>query len=233
MPQFSGFPAGNLRFVNIPDFFFTHLVPQIDHLAELKITLHFLWLHARQGKHVVSQADLLADETLMQSLLPLDEQNLSELLVEGLRRAINRGTLLYTQIENETGRHDLYFLNSERGRHTQQKVEAGEMGVVVRSGSDIARPVKRPNIFELYEDNIGLISPIIADELKEAEQMYPPNWIEDAFKIAAENNVRRWKYIRTILERMASAGRGKFGQAAETTDKPWYTDEEFQDIIQH
>jgi DnaD/phage-associated family protein len=63
------------------------------------------------------------------------------------------------------------------------------------------------NIFDLYEQNIGMITPIIAEELKEAERLYPPQWIEEAFKEAVTLNKRSWKYIARILERWASEGK--------------------------
>jgi DnaD/phage-associated family protein len=63
------------------------------------------------------------------------------------------------------------------------------------------------NIFDLYEQNIGMIGPMIAEELKEAEKLYPPQWIEEAFKIAVTLNKRSWRYIARILERWASEGK--------------------------
>jgi DNA replication protein len=63
------------------------------------------------------------------------------------------------------------------------------------------------NIFALYEQNIGMITPMIAEELKEAEKLYPPQWIEEAFKEAVTLNKRSWKYIARILERWASEGK--------------------------
>jgi DnaD/phage-associated family protein len=231
MEKFKGFPAGELRFTAVPDLFFARLLPQIDSLAELKVTLHFLWVHYRQARQVISFSELLTDETLVHSLALIDEK-VEEALRQGLARAVERGTLLYAQVEDEAGSHDLYYLNSERGRQAHAKLEAGEIGVVATSGAEVAPPAKRPNIFELYEDNISLISPIIADELKDAEATYPPEWIEDAFKIAVENNVRKWSYIRAILERMANAGRGDPTKQKDS-GKPWYTDEEFKQLIQH
>ena len=35
----------------------------------------------------------------------------------------------------------------------------------------------KPNIFSLYEANIGIITPLIAEELKDAELQYPEAWI--------------------------------------------------------
>lgn len=231
MEMFKGFPAGELRFTAVPDLFFARLLPQIDSLTELKVTLHFLWVHYRQARQAISYNELLTDETLVHSLALINE-DVEMALTQGLSRAVERGTLLYAKVDDDTGSHNLYYLNSERGRQAHAKVEAGEMGVVATSGAEVAPPSKRPNIFELYEDNISLISPIIADELKDAEATYPPEWIEDAFKIAVENNVRKWSYIRAILERMATAGRGDAKKQKEA-GKPWYTDEEFKELIQH
>jgi len=146
---------------------------------------------------------------------------------------VARGILLHIQIENDGGVHDIYFLNSERGRQALAKIQEGELGVVATSGLEVAPPQKRPNIFELYEDNIGLISPILADELKDAEATYPQEWIEDAFKIAVENNVRKWSYIRAVLERMATSGREDTQPQTDSaaSQKSWYTDEE-SELIQ-
>jgi DnaD/phage-associated family protein len=67
--------------------------------------------------------------------------------------------------------------------------------------------VERPNIFVLYEQNIGLLSPLIADELKDAADQYPAEWIEAAFREAVLQNKRKWSYIRAILKRWATEGR--------------------------
>ncbi|MDM8529554.1 DnaD domain protein [Anaerolineales bacterium HSG25] len=231
--NFNGFPNGELRFVGIPDLFFTQLLPQISDPIEIKITLHFLWLHARHQRHVISLSDLLSDETLVQSISFFGD-DVAQTIEHGLLQSVTRGTLLYTQLEDDAGRHDLYFLNSVRGRQAQVKIESGEMGYVTKTNTELATPLKRANIFELYEDNIGLISPILADELKEAELLYPTEWIEEAFRIAAENNVRRWNYVRAVLEKMTKTGRtGDKPSQANQDDKPWYTEDEFRDILLH
>ncbi len=233
MEQFKGFPAGELRFTAVPDLFFARLLPQIDNLLELKVFLHFVWVHYRQSRHAISQNELLASETLVQSLGLIDD-DVEAALSEGLDLCVQRGTLLRVEmeVEGETGLHNVFFLNSERGRQAFAKIEEGEVGVVSTSGLEIAPPTKRPNIFELYEDNIGLISPILADELKDAEATYPPEWIEDAFKVAVENNVRKWSYIRAVLERYATSGRENVNQPQEQrADRTWYTDEESSLIL--
>ncbi|MEO8973503.1 MAG: DnaD domain protein [Ktedonobacteraceae bacterium] len=65
----------------------------------------------------------------------------------------------------------------------------------------------RPNIFVLYEQNIGLLSPLIADQLRDAANQYPQEWIEAAFREAVQYNKRSWKYISAILRRWETEGR--------------------------
>lgn len=60
----------------------------------------------------------------------------------------------------------------------------------------------------LYQDNITLITPIMADTLKDAAEEFPDvSWYAPAFKIAVENNSRSWKYIYTILKNWKEKGR--------------------------
>jgi DnaD/phage-associated family protein len=68
---------------------------------------------------------------------------------------------------------------------------------------------QKPNIFKTYEDNIGALSPMLADELKEIEKDYPSGWFEDAVKEALGKNVRNLKYIKAILARWKVEGRGE------------------------
>ena len=67
--------------------------------------------------------------------------------------------------------------------------------------------IERPNIFVLYEQNIGLLSPLLADELKDAADQFPVEWIEAAFREAVQHNKRNWSYIRAILRRWGTEGR--------------------------
>ncbi len=73
--------------------------------------------------------------------------------------------------------------------------------------SQVQVQIERPNIFILYEQNIGLLSPLIADELRDAADTYPAEWIETAFREAILHNKRKWSYIRAILRRWETEGR--------------------------
>lgn len=68
-------------------------------------------------------------------------------------------------------------------------------------------PGERPNIFVLYEQNIGLLTPSIAEKLRDAHYQYPSEWIEAAFQRALQYNKRSWDYISAILKRWGTEGR--------------------------
>jgi DNA replication protein len=227
--KFEGFPAGELHFTSVPDLFFSALLPALDDLAELKIILHVIWLRQRQARQVVTRAELAADETLALGLaVPGGDPELA--LADGLARALARGALLHAVVEDE----DVYALNSEGGRAALSRIESGEVGAVGVAAVDRPSVEPRPNIFELYEDNIGLLSPILADELRDAEATYPADWIKDAFRIAAENNVRKWRYIRAILEHWAAEGKDDGTSGRDNKKKRrWLTDEEFEQFFEH
>lgn len=57
-----------------------------------------------------------------------------------------------------------------------------------------------PNIFAMYETEIGMITPMVSNQLSEAEGQYPLEWFEPAFKEAARHNARSWAYCEAILK---------------------------------
>lgn len=86
--------------------------------------------------------------------------------------------------------------------------------------------IERPNVYTLYEQNIGLLTPIMAEKLQEAEGQYPQEWINAAFEEAVLNNKRNWRYIERILERWTVEGRqsGKDrGSVEQSLDLDKYT----------
>ena len=202
---FGGFPR-RVQYTPVPSPVFGPLLEQIDDLGELKCTLRLIWLlHQKKGyPRFVTLKELMADRTLATSLAHVDRRpEVGELM----RLAVKRGTFLEGSAKNSG--ETVYMLNSERDRAAMAAVTEGR--VRVGTGPDVDpwdATVERPNVFAMYEDNIGMLSPMIADELRDAEQLYPAAWIEDALREAVENNKRSWRYVARILERWAQEGRG-------------------------
>ena len=205
---FEGFPP-RVRYTPVPSPLFGPLLEQIDDLAELKCTLRVIWLlHRKRGyPRFVTLHDLLADRTLATALAG-DGASHGAKVERALARAVARRTLVTGSIGKTADGERVYMLNTESDR----RALAGLDGVEVPS-DPMQGPqpwdasVERPNIFALYEDNIGMLSPIIADELRQAEELYAESWIEDAFREAVGNNRRSWRYIARILERWEREGR--------------------------
>lgn len=76
------------------------------------------------------------------------------------------------------------------------------------------------NVFTLYESNIGPLTPIIADQLKDAENTYVFSWIEEAITLSVTNNKRNWRYCETILKRWKESGKDDGKGKPETKAQP-------------
>ena len=207
---FSGFPRGSL-FTPVPNPLFGPLLEEIQELAELKVTLRGMWLlHRKKGPlRCLTQEEFLADRTLMRGLGGGGLDPASEVR-RGLELAVGRGTFLCHQ---EPGGSQIFLLNSEPGRQALDKLEggakSGQPDSVVPGLEPEGAVGERPNIYALYEENIGSLTPILAEELKEAEERYPWAWIREAFEITVMENKRSWRYAAGILRRWTAEGKGR------------------------
>lgn len=208
MKGFPGFPDGKLRVTPVPNLFFSELLPHIDSLAELKVTLYAFWALTQKDGQVryLRLTDFLSDAEFMKGLAPTLKLA-ADALLDGLERAVARGAFLHVNVESAAGKLELFFLNTEKGRAAVEGITRGEWRPNPDEDEPISLLVERPNIFILYEQNIGPLTPLIADELRDAEQNYPLRWIEEAMQQAVANNVRRWRYVQAILERWRQEGK--------------------------
>jgi len=192
MKTFKGFTDAE-TFTQVPDTFFHQLLSEIDDGAELKITLYFLWRveHMEGSYRALHEADFDAKG------LGLSVKEIPA----GIEKAVKRGSILKAEQEAEV----FYFLNSPRGRAAANAFLHGER----QAAGITASPFERPNIFRLYEENIGPLTPLIADKLKDDEDTYTEEWVAEAIEIAAINNVHKLPYIESILKDWKENGRAK------------------------
>lgn len=106
-----------------------------------------------------------------------------------------------SMLERETQVPQLHAVGANVGGYTENghSEQQGRTRVQVQ--------IERPNIFVLYEQNIGLLTPMIASQLEDAADHYPAEWVEAAFSEAVQRNKRNWKYISAILRRWETEGR--------------------------
>jgi len=217
MTKFKGFTDSE-TFTQLPDSFF-QLLKEIEDADELKVTLHLLW----RVEHMDSPFRALSEDDFDEKELGLGVEEIKS----GLKKAVKRGGIL--QVKKEAA---VYFLlNSPRGRAAVQAIESGQWNP---KDEGFALPVERPNVFKLYEENIGPLTPMIADTLKDAEETYKTDWIVDALGLEVKNNKRNWKYMEAILKRWKEEGRAKkqSGRDAEK-DRRKYVEGKYSDFIEH
>lgn len=209
----------------LPEEFFRELLPQIDDIGELKLVVYLLWRVAKQERPFpfFKRSELAGDAVFFQGL------GGEAALADALAHATARGVLLPAG----EGPDPIYLLNTPKGRAAQRGLEQGRWNPEAFAGQPVSLEDQRPNIFELYEQNIGPLTPLIAESLREAEAEYPQDWIQDAVRIALENNVRKWRYVEAILKSWQEKGRNdRKDQQNSESDRRKYVEGEFSDFIE-
>lgn len=207
MPVFRGFPSGRVRLTSIPSQFFSELMHEIEHLGELKTCLYvFYRLERMEGNfRYLLRSEFLEDEKFLEGLT-LDPNKQEICLDESLKRAVNRGVLLAASLAVNGQETQLYFINTPKGRAAVEAIARGEWRMTGDARQPLELAPERPNIYRIYEENIGPLTPMIADMLRDAEDTYPATWIEEAVRISVANNVRRWRYVEAILRHWKEEG---------------------------
>jgi DnaD/phage-associated family protein len=189
--------------VALPEELFDDVLPRVTDLTELKAILYVNQL-SRTPRPAVPYGELL-DGRRLRAIVGLDTPEPAE---DRLRRAVDRavaGGFLY-RVSAGT---DVWLLPATRsGRALLDRLRGGEDGALSAIGLPAATDVTvhRPNVFSLYERHIGPLTPLVAEQIRDAERIYPRAWIEDAVLIAADNNRRSWRYVEAILVRWEAEG---------------------------
>jgi DNA replication protein len=206
MTEFKGFP-NKMTFTPIPDLVFSSVLPQISDMAELKVLLHiFKFIYPKKGSvKFTSYREILGDAGLVNDL----KTQTGEFLPKALAALVEKGILLTLPVQNGETADQIYLLNNEPNRLNIERIRNGELILPGLKADSPAPVVVEPpaDIFTLYEQNIGMLTPMIADELREAVKQYPEGWIRDAVKEAVSLNRRNWRYIARILEHWSTEGK--------------------------
>lgn len=222
MKGFSGFPSDDGPTTGLPDAFFAELLPIVDHVGELKVTLYALWRFAHlTGEHRFLRRDDFAGDGDLLAGLATSPRQAQEKLDDALERAVARGTLLQVEIEDDQGAQALYFLNTPGGRASVEGLGSTWRPSDAAAGLTLSHV--RANVFVLYEQNIGPLTPMIAESLRDLMATYPGAWIEEAIQVAVRNNIRKLNYILAVLERRRTEGPRERTEKASTEDPDRYT----------
>jgi DnaD/phage-associated family protein len=200
--------------VPIPLAFLTEILPKIHDPAEIQVCLAVFRLVSLAGglDAALNHRAIVRDRALRTALRVVGNPNEPDGRIDtGLELSVGRGTLIRFTTSDSSHDETWYYVNTPAN---QALIAAMSRGTVAPPQSlwpgeetPAVRP-ERPNVFRLYEQNIGFLTPLIADHLVDALETYPNDWIEDAIAEAVAYNRRSWRYIQRILENWTERGRG-------------------------
>ena len=190
--------SGNYLSIKLP----ADLIARCDKLGSDAILLllgYFELLSGQEAPSDVVELFILLDH------MPISEDDrwqkaLAELLEEGL-------LLAFPQVPADPQQAVLLFPATPEGTRRFEALQAGDVSVAeIQAANPLPDPSK-PNIFTLYEQNIGPLTPMVAEILKADAETYPESWLRDAMQEAVTRNIRNWKYVQAILKSWQEKGR--------------------------
>jgi len=120
-------------------------------------------------------------------------------------RERQKGVTETLQEERESSKEKKEIKNKEGEGEGEEKRYTSENSTLHSRYSNVS---VTSSVFQAYEKNIEMLTPMIAEKINDAIEHYPGAWIIDAIGEAVKQNKRSWAYIEAILKRWESEGRG-------------------------
>ena len=172
-------------------------IKHINDLATLKCMLRILDIVAKSNNAMtipIQQKTLLKDALLLNYLGKPNE------IMKALQNALQLGLLSQHVDSDDEIEYTLIYSDTVNYNQNQSRTANDH------NWHD-KNTLASTSIFKIYEENIGLVTPLVAESLAEAEKRYSSQWIAEAFKLATTRNKRSWAYISRILERWFIEGK--------------------------
>lgn len=192
----------------VPGTYLREILQRTEDLAELKAILVVAQLTGGVGGRGVS-IERLREPAMSRVIVGRHSPEPAEVrLQRAIERALANGALLRLTVRGGNGADIWLFPATRQNRALIEALRRDEPEAGRRLGilpaDDVT--IHRPNVFALYEQNIGPLTPLLAEQLRDAERSYPRVWLEEAIREAVAYNKRNWRYIASILARWESAG---------------------------
>lgn len=232
MNTFQGFPPGKLESIKIPKLFFIEGLHLLNSTDEIKIILFFFWaLNAQDSSIRYLQEEEIFESEILKTGLGMED--FAKRVNNVLTQVVQNGFLLRGHPKRNKI-ITLYFLNTARGRAA---LEALINGSWQPCETDHLPPenacTSKKTIYEIYEENIGPLTPLLAEDIKEAGEEYSIQWVKEAIHLAVQGNVRRWRYIEGILRSWKKEGKNANTRRSNSENSRINGKGEFDDFIQH
>jgi DnaD/phage-associated family protein len=197
--------------IPVPREFLTQTIAQIDDQTELHVTLAIFRLAADSGSTppAVSEDAVLRDAVLGRTF-PEDRRSskLAQRIRRGLQYATARESVVQVVLTID-GHDERWYVPASAENRTSLERVIVEPGAWPVAGTEAIIAATAPSVFSLYEKNIGMLTPLLTDQIETAMELYPLGWIEDAIGEAVVYNKRNWRYVQRVLENWSVNGRGE------------------------
>ncbi len=197
--------------IPVPREFLTETIAHIDDATELHVTLAVFRLAADSVSNppAVSEDTVLRDPVLARTFHGDRRSSmLGQRIRRGLQYATARDSIVQVVLTVDDHEERWYIPASAEYRAALANVLL-EPGAWPEAGRVALIATTAPSVFSLYEKNIGMLTPLLTDQIETAMELYPLDWIADAIREAVAYNKRNWRYVQRVLENWSVNGRGE------------------------
>ena len=199
-------PLNERRVIEVPEALLSEIAPLIRDVGELQLILAVVRMGTERGgvDQPVSREELNRDPGIQRAFqVEGTMRDSAESIERSLELAVARGVVIKLRVIDGDAERIWYFLNTLQNAARVRAMTNGTESppkTLWATGAPPHVEAERPTVFRLYEQNIGPLTPLVAQRLLDALEVYPPGWIEDAVAEAVGYNKRSWRYISRILE---------------------------------
>ena len=194
------FPLGDdFGSTRVPNAVLSAVLDQVAESETVKLILRAVWLleHRRGFPASITVNELRQDRVLLRAL------KTQERFDAALDHSLNLGVLIKFQLNNA----DALMLNTVSATRQVEHAKGKKSEDVEDDGWGDSVGSDMPNdAFRSYEENIGILSPMIRENITASLQDFSDEDIIEAIKIAVENESRSWSFIAGVLRRWARDG---------------------------
>lgn len=194
-----GFPlADDYAVTRVPNAVLGRVLAGVEDADVIKLVFRAVWLLERQSGYprIISVEQLRADRVL--SVVFGDASAFDR----GLGYAVECGILVQVWVDGV----ERLMLNTESARRASTEIGVnGESDEEDGWDTPAARSF-RANAFRAYEENIGVLSPMIRESILSSLEDFTDEEITEAIRIAVESESRSWSFVSGVLRRWAREG---------------------------
>lgn len=174
---------------------------RVNNAGELPPTKQIAWILRKDESEVEEALNLVAKTGI------IEKTDLGWYIPKFARRQEKISGSDRTRMSRERKQKQQYYCNDNVTQLKRNVTENRTDIDIEQIRTDVEAPLQaNPNAYGIFENNIGTLTPMIADGIDNWIKTYPEEWIPAAIDEAVKNGARNYKYCDAILKRWAVDG---------------------------